>query len=224
MTRNRKSPAAPATKAPRGNRAALGSLDDAIEALADGELIVYPTETFYALGADAYCAPAVARLFAAKGREVNQPIALIAADDAMAFAVAREIPPPARELADAFWPGPLTIVLPARPGLPEGLAGPDGGVGVRVSSHPVARELARRLGRPLTATSANLSGRPPALTVAQARAEFADKVKVYLEGGTLQAGAPSTLVAFDRLQFRVLRAGAVAQSEIAAVLSGGMLK
>ncbi|MFZ0889336.1 MAG: Sua5/YciO/YrdC/YwlC family protein, partial [Candidatus Binataceae bacterium] len=91
MTRNRKSPAAPARKAPRENRVALGSLDDAIEALADGELIVYPTETLYALGADAYCAAAVARLFAAKAREANQPIALIAADAAMAFAVAREI-------------------------------------------------------------------------------------------------------------------------------------
>ncbi|MFZ0890125.1 MAG: Sua5/YciO/YrdC/YwlC family protein, partial [Candidatus Binataceae bacterium] len=78
--------------------------------------------------------------------------------------------------------------------------------------------------RPLTATSANLSGRPPALTLAQARAAFAGKVKVYLEGGTLKAGAPSTLVAFDRHGFRVLRTGAVAQGEIAAVLSGGMLK
>jgi len=224
VTRNLKSPASPARKAPRQSRTAVGGIDDAIEALKDGKLVVYPTETFYALGADAYSAAAVARLFAAKVRDADQPIALIAADNAMAFTIAREIPPPARHLADAFWPGPLTIVIPARTGLPEGLAGPDGGVGVRVSSHPVARELARRLGRPLTATSANLSGRPPAVTLAQARAAFAGKVKVYLEGGTLKAGAPSTVVAFDRYGFRVLRAGAIAESEIAAVLSAEVLE
>lgn len=222
VPRGPESPAAPAKKSRSRNRAVAGPVDDALQALADGELIVYPTETFYALGADAFSAAAMARLFAAKARDAKRPIALIAADDAMAFSVAREIPPPARRLADAFWPGPLTIVIPARPGLPQGLAGPDGGVGVRVSSHPLARELAKRLGRPITATSANLSGGRPAVRLAQARAAFAGKVKVYLEGGTLKAGAPSTVVGFDKEGPRVLRAGAVAENEIAAVLSEGM--
>lgn len=128
-----------------------------------GELVVYPTETFYGIGADARSPAALARIFALKGRDPNNPIALIAADTTSAFALACEIPALARRLADAFWPGPLTLVLPAAQGLHPALVGPDGGVGVRVSPHPQARSLASGLGRPLTATSANLSGRPPRL-------------------------------------------------------------
>ena len=121
------------------------AISDALAALAAGEAIVYPTETFYALGADALSLKALERLFAIKGREPGKPVALIAADLTMAFAVAREVPAGARVLAEAFWPGPLTLVLPARDGIPVALIGADGGVGVRVSSHPVACALAAGL-------------------------------------------------------------------------------
>ena len=114
---------------------------------AAGEAIVYPTETFYALGVDALSLKALERLFAIKGREPGKPVALIAADLAMAFAVAREVPAQARVLAEAFWPGPLTLVLPARDGIPAALIGADGGVGVRVSSHPMATRTRRRAWR-----------------------------------------------------------------------------
>ena len=127
-----------------GNSSAVA---DALAALAAGEAIVYPTETFYALGVDALSSNALERLFAIKGREPGKPVALIAADTAMAFAVAREIPAQARVLAEAFWPGPLTLVLPARDEIPAALIGTDGGVGVRVSSHPIARALAAALRR-----------------------------------------------------------------------------
>lgn len=194
-------------------------LAEAIDALRAGELVVYPTETFYGLGADPLSPDALERLFALKRREPDKPVALIAADSASAFALARAIPDTARRLAEVFWPGPLTLVLPARDGFPPALLGPDGGIGVRVSPHPAARALAAGLGHPITATSANLAGKPPATTIAEARAAFGVKVKVYLDGGTLTGGAPSTVVAFDSTGFRVLRAGAVNERAISAALS-----
>ena len=192
--------------------------DEALAALAAGEAIVYPTETFYALGVDALSPRPLERLFAIKGRENDKPVALIAADSAMAFTVAGEVPAQARVLAEAFWPGPLTLVLPARAGIPAVLIGADGGVGVRVSSHPIARALAAALRRPLTATSANLAGEPPAVELRAARRAFADKVKVFVKGGRLAGGAPSTVVAVDRAGMRVLRPGAVSEHQLAATL------
>jgi L-threonylcarbamoyladenylate synthase len=193
--------------------------DRAIEALRSGEVVVYPTETFYGMGADALSPAALDRLFSLKGREPGKPVALIAADARSAFELAREVPETARRLAEAFWPGPLTLVLPARDNLPEPLIGPDGGVGVRVSSHPVARALAAGLGRPITATSANLAGGQPATTLGEARDAFGANVKVYLEGGRLTAAAPSTVVACDRDGWRILRAGAISDRAVAAALS-----
>lgn len=206
------------------NPAEIAGLEDALAALRAGELVVYPTETFYGLGADPYSAAALKRLFAIKGRDPAKPIALIAADSKMAFDLARSVPTMARVLADAFWPGPLTIVLPARAGFPSQLIGPGGGVGVRVSPHPVARALSAGLGRPITATSANLSGDAPPKTLAAARKSLGDKVKVFLEGGTLTGGAPSTVISCDGGAISVIRAGAIAERELAAALSSGALK
>ena len=194
------------------------AIGDAIGALRLGELVVYPTETFYALGADPFSQAALARLFELKGREAGKAVALIAADMASAFSLACDIPAAASRLAEAFWPGPLTVVVRARAGFPASLIGPDGGIGVRVSPHPTARALAEGLGHPVTATSANLSGRPAAVTIGEARAAFGEKVKVYLDGGKLAGGAPSTLVGFDAGGFRVIRAGAISEREIAAAL------
>jgi L-threonylcarbamoyladenylate synthase len=200
------------------------SLEDALEVLRAGDLVVYPTETFYAIGADAMSTSALARIYAVKGREPDKPIALIAADAESAFTLAREIPDNARRLADAFWPGPLTLVLPSCDTIDGSLIGPDGGVGVRVSSHPMARTLAAELGRPITATSANLAGQAPAVTLSAVRGALGDKIKVCLEGGTLAGGAPSTIVTFDCASVRILRAGAIGERAIAAVLPPGALK
>jgi len=185
--------------------------------------VVYPTETFYALGADPFSRTALEQLFRVKAREPGHPIGLIAADTSMAFSLAREVPIDARRLADAFWPGPLTIVIPARDDLPPELTGPDG-VAVRVSPNPVARALAAGLEHPITATSANLSGKPPAGSLAEARAMLGAKVKVYLEGGNLMASAPSTLVAVNREAWKMVRTGAISEDQIAAVLAGEQLK
>ncbi len=200
-------------------------LEDGIAALQAGELVVYPTETFYAIGADAFSPTALQRLFRVKGREPGRPIGLIAADSAMAFSLAREIPIDARRLADAFWPGPLTIVLPARDDIAPELTGPDG-VGVRVSPNPVASALSAGIGRPITATSANLNGQAPANTLDLARAALGEKVKVYLEGGKLTASAPSTVIAVgvDGGGWKMIRVGVISERQIAAALAGDALK
>jgi L-threonylcarbamoyladenylate synthase len=198
-------------------------LEDGIAALQAGELVVYPTETFYAIGADAFSAIALQRLFQVKGREPGRPVGLIAADTAMAFSVAREVPIDARRLADAFWPGPLTLVLPARDDIAPELAGPDG-VGVRVSPNPVARALSAGIGRPITATSANLSGEASASMLEQARVGLGEKVKVYLEGGKLTASAPSTVVAVNESGWKMVRLGAISEPQIAMALAGDALK
>jgi L-threonylcarbamoyladenylate synthase len=191
----------------------------ALAALRAGEIVVYPTETFYGIAADAFAPAALERIFEIKGRDTAKTIALIAHDSAAAFAIAREVPEIARRLANAFWPGPLTIVMPARSGIPEALIGTDGGVGIRVSSHPIARALAYGLGRPITATSANRSGETPARTIGEARVALGEKVKVFLEGGTLTGDAPSTVIRCGRDGWRLLRAGAIGVDEIEAALS-----
>ena len=198
-------------------------LEDGIAALQAGELVVYPTETFYAIGANAFSSRALRRLFQVKGREAGRPVGLIAADTAMAFSVAREVPIDARRLADAFWPGPLTLVLPARDEIAPELAGSDG-IGVRVSPNPIARALSAGIGRPITATSANLSGEAPASTLEEARSGLGEKVKVYLEGGKLTASAPSTVVAVNQSGWKMVRLGAISERQIAIALAGDALK
>jgi L-threonylcarbamoyladenylate synthase len=194
------------------------ALARAIAALRTGDPIVYPTETFYGIGADAFSTEALERIFAIKGRDAAKTIALIAHDEASAFAIASEVPELARRLARAFWPGPLTIVMPARDRISPVLLGPGGGIGVRVSSHPVARALARGLGHPITATSANLSGVAPARTTAEARATLSDRIEVFVEGGTLAGGMPSTVIECDRDGWKLIREGAISADQIKAIL------
>lgn len=202
----------------------IAGLDDAVAALRAGELVVFPTETFYGIAADPFSPSALEKLFAIKGRDPQKPIALIASEARMALEIARELPATAGRLAQAFWPGPLTIVLPAREGFPPQLIGPEGGVGIRVSPHPIARALSEGLARPITATSANRSGEEPATTLQVARKSLGDQIKVYLEGGTLFAQAPSTVVVCDAGGYRIIRAGAIAEREIVAALSAGAPK
>jgi L-threonylcarbamoyladenylate synthase len=202
----------------------IGRIEDAIDALRAGELVVYPTETFYGVAADPSSMSALKRLFAVKGRDAAKTVAMIAADTRSAFSLAREVPPIARRLAECFWPGPLTLVLPAGAQIAADLVGSSGGVGVRVSSHPTARALAAGLERPITATSANRAGEAPAKTLADARKALGRKVKVYLEGGTLETSAPSTVLEVTGDRWRILREGAVSGRQIAAALAGEALE
>lgn len=186
-------------------------------ALAAGGLVVFPTESFYAMGADATSAAAVARLVAVRGREEGKPILVLIDGLAMAATVARELTPVARRLAARFWPGPLTLVLPARTELPAPLTAGTGTIGVRVSGHAAASALVTALGRPVTAPSANPPGAAPPRTLEEARTYFGDRVAAYVDGGMLPGGA-STVAAVADGRVRILRAGPVTTAEIEAAL------
>jgi L-threonylcarbamoyladenylate synthase len=189
-------------------------IETAVAVLRQAEAVVFPTETFYGVAVDAMNPRALDRLFELKGRDPDKPVALIAADLEMVERVVAEIPPAAARLAREFWPGPLTLVLPARTQLSGALTNREGGVGIRISPHPIALELARRLGSPLTATSANLAGDPPARTLREAWAAFGSRIAAYLDGGILQAPLPSTVIAFHNDEIQVIRAGAIAESRL----------
>ena len=191
----------------------------AVAALAAGELVVFPTETVYGLGADALSEDAVARLVAVRGREPEKPILVLVAGLAMAETVAAEIPPPARRLAERFWPGPLTLVLAARDRLPAALTAGSGTIGVRVPGHPVAAALVTGLGRPVTAPSANPPRGTPPRRVEEARATFGAGVAVYLDGGELPGGA-STVAMLEEGRVRVLRTGPVSEQALRRALEG----
>jgi L-threonylcarbamoyladenylate synthase len=183
-------------------------LESAVRALAAGHVVAFPTESTYGLGVDALDAAALARLFAIKGREAGKPPPLLVADRAMVDQLAARVPERARALMARFWPGPLTLVLPARAELPEALV-LDGGVGLRVSPHAIAAALVTAFGRPVTATSANLAGEPPAVTAEAVRAVFGSAVHV-LDGGRAPGAPPSTVVRVsDDGTLTVLRAGAI---------------
>lgn len=183
------------------------AIDMAVDALVRGFVVCFPTESTYGLAADARNPQAVALVSALKKRD--NPIAVIAADTEQAKGLASVWPPVADELAEKHWPGALTIIVPSLPDLPEPLRGPHG-IGVRVSTHPVAHELATRLGAPITATSANPNGLPPAESAAEAKIYFGDQVAVYLDDGPSSSAKPSTVVVIsDRGIEEVLRQGPV---------------
>lgn len=192
----------------------------ALEALRRGEVIVFPTETFYGLGANALDPEAVERVVRLKGRHPESPIAVIIADVAMLKEIITDIPPLAGRLIEAFWPGPLTLVLPAREGLPGPLLNRDGGIGVRISSHPLAARLVRAFGRPLTATSANPSGKEPARTIKEAKSYFSGRLALFLDGGRLEGREGSTVAGIARDQLKIIREGAIRAQEIRRILAG----
>jgi L-threonylcarbamoyladenylate synthase len=169
-----------------------------------GEVVAFPTETLYGLAVDALDEAALARLVQLKGWVAEHPISLIVADEAMLQRVVTAVPSAARRLMGEHWPGPLTLVLPAADGLPAVLVNPRGGVGLRVSSDPVARALVQAVGRPITATSANRSGQPAATDAGLAAREA---VSLVLDGGVRETSASTVVEVLDRPV--LLRQGAV---------------
>jgi L-threonylcarbamoyladenylate synthase len=194
------------------------AIADAVSALREGRLILLPTETVYGLAADAANPRAVAAIYEAKGRPSFNPLIAHVADLAGAERIAR-FDAPARRLAERFWPGPLTLVLPAAEPCPVSdlaRAGLDT-VAVRVPGHPVARAVLAAFGGPVAAPSANRSGRPSPTTLADALEETGAAAAAALDGGPCRVGLESTVVALlDRP--RLLRPGAVTRAEIEAVI------
>ena len=181
----------------------------ALALLREGGIVCVPTESSYGLAVDAGSASALERLYKLKGRDEATPFGLIAGSLAQARGCTGAWPMAAEELAAQHWPGALTLLLPPLPATVARLVGPSGFVGVRVSSAPAVTWLATALGRPITATSANPTGQPPARRAEDARAYFGDAVDLYLDEGPCE-GQASTLVSFDAAgQARVLREGAI---------------
>jgi len=190
----------------------------AVEALRKDRLVVFPTETFYGLGAHALRKDALEAVFRLKGRLHSLPLlCLIDGLDRLEMVV-EAVPAHVEPLIPRFWPGPLTLVLPPREGLPLGLLGSSGGVGVRWSSHPVAQQLVRLLEAPIVGTSANLSGRPPPTRIEELDPCIAQGVDVILDAGRTQGALPSTVLDCTRWPPRILRPGAISCFEIASVL------
>lgn len=191
----------------------------AVDALKRGEVIVFPTETFYGLGADAFNEAAVEQIISLKGRSPDQTVSIIVADREMLNSVVTHVSPAAQKLMDRFWPGPLTLVLPAKKNLPALLLNRDGGIGVRISSHPLATRLARELGHPITATSANPSGREPSRTLEEAMGYFSGKLGIFLDGGRLEGKKGSTVMDVSQDKIRIVREGEIPSEELKRILA-----
>ena len=186
-------------------------IQQAIESLRNGELIVFPTETLYGIGCDALNPEAVARLCHAKKRPAGKPLAVILGETSMADQLTSGFSPAATRLAESYWPGPLTLVLPARENLPEAIVG-DQRIGLRVSSDPVAARLSRELGRPICAPSANPTGLPPAPGAPGARAYFGKEVAVYLDDGPRDGEASTVVIPGPPL--KILRSGPISEESL----------
>ena len=207
-----------ATGSSRVKEARAEAISTAIAALKRGDVIAFPTETLYGLGADALNPAAVEKVFQLKGRDAANPIPVLIADREMLVDLVSEIPPLAENLIARFWPGPLTIVLAARRDIPRPLVNAAGGIGVRISSQPIAAELVQALGRPLTATSANPSRKPPARTAQAAREYFSRQLDIFIDGGTLTSSTGSTVVELVQDSIKIIREGEIERSQIAHVL------
>jgi L-threonylcarbamoyladenylate synthase len=186
-------------------------LKQAVEVLAAGGIVAFPTETFYGLAVDALNAAAVGRLVGVKGRDDRKAIACIIGELEQRAQLCSAWPPGAERLAGRFWPGPLTLVLPALPELPGPLR-PAGFVGLRLSSHEAARQLARELGRPITATSANPAGGSEVTRAEEIAPALREQLDLVVDGGPTPGGKGSTVVKIDGDTLTCLREGAVPYS------------
>lgn len=185
------------------------ALREAVNALAAGLVVAFPTDTLYGLAVDPRSAHAVERLYAVKGRGFDQPLPLIACDETQVADQAGSLTQLARRFAREFWPGPLTLVLEAHPSLDTRVHAATGRVAVRVPAHALARALARVAGHPITATSANIAGETAAAAVTELSSALAGRIDVVLDGGPTIGGLPSTIVDVTGHAPTLVRAGVV---------------
>jgi tRNA threonylcarbamoyl adenosine modification protein (Sua5/YciO/YrdC/YwlC family) len=184
------------------------AIDEAVNTLSRGGLVVLPTDTVYGIGADAFTPPAVAALLAAKGRGSQMPPPVLVPDARTLDGLCTDVPDAARALVEAFWPGGLTVICRSQPSLAWDLGETRGTVAVRMPDHEAALALLRRTG-PLAVSSANRTGRPAALTATDAREQLGDAVQVYLDAGAAPGGVASTIVDATSGALRLVRAGAI---------------
>src|SRR6476646_1978639 len=191
-------------------------------AVRSSRLVVLPTDTVYGIGADAFDAGAVQSLLRAKNRGPDMPVGVLVGSWSTVDGLVLGVPPQARALIEAFWPGDLSIVLPHAPSLQWNLGDARGTVMLRMPLHPVALELLRDVG-PMAVSSANVSGQPPASDAAMAEGQLGDSVEVYLDGGPSGEPVASTIVDFTADEPRILRQGAITAEQVSDVLGRAVL-
>ena len=191
---------------------------EAAAALRAGDLVAFPTDTLYALAADPFRPGALDRVFAAKGRDAAKAVSLLLADASMAVPLVSGLPAAAQALMDRFWPGPLTIIVPAAQGLPQALVSAGGGIGLRVPRGALAWTLIWASGGPLVGTSANRAGGPEPWDAMAVLRQVGQHLALLLDGGPTSLGVPSTVVDCTCQPPRVLRAGALTLEALQAIL------
>jgi L-threonylcarbamoyladenylate synthase len=185
--------------------------------LAEGRLVVFPTDTVYGIACDPYNVGAIARVYEAKRRPAQKALPLLLSGVHRIGDVALSIPDCARRLGEAFWPGALTLVVPRKPTLPQALSGGDT-IAVRVPDHDQLRAFIESFGGAVAATSANISGQPDALDARQAADYFGDSVDLIVDGGPAAGGVPSTVVNCTADPPQILRVGALSEEQIRRAL------
>ena len=193
------------------------ALDEAVNALSRGGLVVLPTDTVYGIAADAFTPPAVAALLAAKGRGRQMPPPVLVPDVRTLDGLCVDVSDAVRELVASFWPGGLTVICDAQPSLAWDLGETRGTVAVRMPDHPAALALLRRTG-PLAVSSANRTGSPAALSAHDALRQLGDSVQVYLDAGPAPGGVASTIVDATGPTLRLVRTGAISLADLRAVV------
>ncbi|MGQ0836182.1 MAG: L-threonylcarbamoyladenylate synthase [Gammaproteobacteria bacterium] len=200
-------------------RASQVELDAAVQALRDGDLVAFPTETVYGLGANAQNPDAVRKIFEAKGRPTTHPVIVHLDSPRYLHRWVLDVPDAAARLAEKFWPGPLTLVMPRALQVHDIITGGQDTIAVRVPSHPMAQQLLTAFGGGIAAPSANRYGRLSPTRAEHVREELGDRVRVVLDGGESQVGLESTIVSCDGTTVRLLRPGAVTATQIRSVVS-----
>lgn len=194
------------------------AIEQAGALLRAGEVVGIPTETVYGLAADALNPQAVARIFEAKGRPQDNPLIVHIAEIETVHEIAAEFPPEAQALAEAYWPGPMTIILPKLDRIPMITSGGLNTVGIRFPSHPMAQAIIRAAGTPLAAPSANTSGRPSTTTAQHVMEDLNGKIAAVVDGGACSVGVESTVVSLCGERPRLLRPGGISLEQLRAVL------
>jgi L-threonylcarbamoyladenylate synthase len=192
-------------------------VEQAITILKRGGIVACPTDTVYGVGAAINIEPAVERVYRIKGRPLGRALPILLADKSQMAEVARVVPPLAWRLADRFFPGALTIVLFKSESVPDIVTGGRKTVAVRVADHPIPIAIVRGLGVPIVGTSANLSGRPSALTAEEVRAQIGDRVDMIIDGGRCPGGIESTIIDVSGEKPRILRQGPISMEELKTV-------
>lgn len=192
------------------------ALEQAISAMQRGGIVAFPTDTVYGIGASLAHPEALERIFQIKHRDRDRTLPLLVSSPADLDRVTDYVDPELLQLASAFWPGPLTIALPARPGLPPHVVAADNTVGVRVPDHSVALILAQRCGGAVAVTSANLSGQSPSRRPEEIDPALAEELDLILDGGIARGGLASTVIRFEGATINVIREGAISGTEIEA--------